>query len=44
MTEYILKESNAKGKKFALIIKDADSTKTINFGSEPYEDYTDHKD
>jgi hypothetical protein len=37
--EVVLKKSNQKHKKYAVIVND----KTINFGAEGYEDYTTHK-
>ncbi len=40
MSEYILKKSNEKGKKWSL----SDGEKTVNFGALGYEDYTTHQD
>lgn len=43
--EIVLKKSKAKGKKFAATFTDkAGHTKTINFGAEGYQDYTQHHD
>ena len=44
MTEYILKKSKNKDKKYTLLIKDKDKQKIINFGQKYYEDFTAHKD
>lgn len=40
-----LKKSNAKHKKFAAVFtKENGHTKTVNFGDDRYEDFTQHKD
>lgn len=41
MYDFYLSKSKAKGKKWAIYSVQTD--KTINFGSEPYQDYTQHK-
>jgi hypothetical protein len=43
--ELILKRSNAKDKKYALVVKSKDGRqKTVNFGCSGMQDYTQHKD
>jgi hypothetical protein len=39
-----LSKSNAKNKKYKVVIKDGDTKKTINFGQAKADDFTTHKD
>lgn len=41
MYDFYLSKSKAKGKKWSIYC--VQMNKTINFGSEPYQDYTQHK-
>lgn len=43
--EVVLKKSSAKGKKFAAVFTDKQGhSKTVNFGAQGYQDYTQHHD
>ena len=42
--EIVLSKGTAKNKKFKVLIKTNEKKKTINFGDERYEDYTQHGD
>jgi hypothetical protein len=42
--EVVLKKSKAKGKKFAAVFTKDGYTKTVNFGADGYQDFTQHQD